>query len=163
MFRHWNDVSSTIESIKNRSEPTEWVMGFNEPERSDQDDMSVSEAISRWRLISNGFAGTGIKLVSPAVSDNSTGRSWIQSFKNQVDANGLRVDAVAFHWYGWSTPDNPSQAAASFINSVNWYHNLWNKPVFISEFAIHDWGGNYSDAAIEAANKEFLSIVIPPA
>src|SRR5262249_23037636 len=33
--------------------------------------------------------------------------------------------------------------------------------VLITEFAIHDWGGNYTDAQIQEANREFLNIVVP--
>src|SRR4051812_49891361 len=35
------------------------------------------------------------------------------------------------------------------------------RSVFITEFAIHDWGNNYTDAQIIEANRQFLNIVIP--
>ena len=41
------------------------------------------------------------------------------------------------------------------------YYNSYQKPVFITEFAIHDWGGAYTDAQIIEANRQFLDIVIP--
>jgi hypothetical protein len=111
--------------------------------------------------LSNGFAGSGKKLVSPAVSDTGEGQQWLASFMSQAAANNLKVDAVAFHWYGVSTPDNPAGAASLFLSRVQSYYNSYQKPVFITEFAIHDWGGNYSDAAIIEANRQFLDIVIP--
>ena len=144
-----------------------YVLGYNEPEVSNQANMSVATAISNWTTISNSTVaynsahGTNIQLVSPAVSDTTAGKAWMTDFHTQAVAAGLKVDAVAFHWYGWSTPDNISQAASNFEGSVNWYHNLWNKPVFITEFAIHDWGGSYTDAQIIEANRQFLNIVIP--
>jgi hypothetical protein len=158
----WGGTPSqgTINNIKSRP-GVEWLLGFNEPERPDQANMSVSQAISSWTTISNGFAGTNIKLVSPAVADTGDGQAWLSSFMSQAAANRLRVDAVAFHWYGVSTPDNPAGAASSFLNRVASYHNQYQKPVFITEFAIHDWGGNYSDAQIIEANRQFLDIVIP--
>lgn len=156
----WNAPSqSTINNVKNRN-PV-YVLGFNEPERTDQANMSVATAISSWTTISNSFTGTSTKLVSPAVSDTSGGQAWLSSFMSQAAANNLKVDAVAFHWYGISTPDNPSGAASSFLSRVDSYHNAYNKPVFITEFAIHDWGGNYTDAEIIEANRQFLNIVIP--
>jgi hypothetical protein len=151
---------STINNIKSRP-GVEWLLGFNEPERPDQANMSVGQAISSWTTISNGFSGTNIKLVSPAVADTGDGQAWLSSFMSQAAANSLRVDAVAFHWYGVSTPDNPAGAASSFLSRVASYHNQYQKPVFITEFAIHDWGGNYSDAQIIEANRQFLDIVIP--
>jgi hypothetical protein len=42
----WNAPSqNTINGVKSRN--TEWVLGFNEPERSDQANMSVTQAISQ--------------------------------------------------------------------------------------------------------------------
>ena len=133
---------NTINNVKSRNPA--YVLGFNEPERPDQANMTVAQAISSWTTISNSFTGTSTKLVSPAVSDTSDGQAWLSSFMSQATAANLKVDAVAFHWYGVSTPDNPAGAASSFLSRVDSYHNSYNKPVFITEFAIHDWGGNYT-------------------
>jgi hypothetical protein len=156
----WAVNQGNIDSVKNNPN-VEWVLGFNEPERTDQANLTVSQAISSWTTLSNGFAGSGKKLVSPAVSDTGSGQQWLANFMSQATANNLKVDAVAFHWYGVSTPDNPAGAASSFLSRVQSYYNSYQKPVFITEFAIHDWGGNYSDAAIIEANRQFLDIVIP--
>ena len=144
----------------------DYILGYNEPERSDQSNLTVAAAISNWTTISNATAayntahGTSIKLTSPAVSDTSAGKAWMSDFMTQANNANLQVDAVAFHWYGASTPDNPSQAASNFIGSMNWYHQ-WNLPVFVTEFAIHDWGGNYPTADMIEANRQFLDIVVP--
>ena len=123
--------------------------------------MTVAQEISSWTTISNSFTGTSTKLISPAVSDTSGGQAWLASFMSQANSAGLKVDAVAFHWYGVSNPNDPAGAAASFLSRVDSYHNSYGKPVFITEFAIHDWGGAYSDAAITEANRQFLDIVVP--
>lgn len=156
----WQVTQGNIDWV-NSFFDVEWVLGFNEPERSDQANMTVSQAIAAWRTLSAGFSGTGKKLVTPAVSDTSAGKAWMQDFHTQAVAEGLKVDAVAFHWYGWSTPSNPAQAASNFIGSMNWYHNLWGKPVFCTEFAIHDWGGSQDVDAMIEANRQFLDIVVP--
>jgi hypothetical protein len=150
---------NTINDVKSRN--PEYVLGFNEPERPDQANLSVSQAINSWTNISNSFTGTSTKLVSPAVADTGEGQAWLSSFMQQASANNLKVDAVGFHWYGVSNPNNPAGAASSFLSRVDSYHNQYNKPVFITEFAIHDWGGNYSDEAIIEANRQFINIVIP--
>ena len=153
---------NAIDNVKSRN-PT-YVLGFNEPERSDQANMTVAQAISSWTTISNNFAGTGTRLVSPAVADTggaTGGQQWLRDFMGQAAANNLKVDAVAFHWYGVSNPSNPSGAASSFLSRVDSYWNEYRKPVFITEFAIHDWGGAYTDEQITEANRQFLNIVIP--
>ena len=123
--------------------------------------MTVAQAISSWTAISNSFTGTNTKLVSPAVSDTGDGQAWLASFMSQAAAANLKVDAVAFHWYGISNPNNPAGAASSFLSRVDSYYNQYKKPVFITEFAIHDWGGAYTDAEIIEANRQFLDIVVP--
>jgi hypothetical protein len=157
----WGGTPSqgTINNIIASGAP--YMLGFNEPERPDQANMSVAQAISAWTTISNGFAGSDVKLVSPAVSDTGDGQAWLSSFMNQAASNNLRVDAVAFHWYGVSNPNDPVGAANSFLSRVQSYYNSYNKPVFITEFAMHDWGGAYSDEAMIEANRQFLNIVIP--
>ncbi|HEX6963007.1 MAG TPA: glycosyl hydrolase [Lacipirellula sp.] len=154
---------SLLSDIRNRP-GVEWLLGFNEPERPDQANMTVSQAISSWTTIANGLAGSGIKLISPSVADTggaNGGQAWLADFMNRANSARLPVDAVAFHWYGVSTPNDPAGAASSFLSRVASYHNQYNKPVFITEFAIHDWGGNYSDAEITEANRQFLDFVIP--
>jgi autotransporter-associated beta strand protein len=159
----WNAPSQgTIDNVKARN--PEYVLGFNEPERPDQANMTVAQAIASWTTISNSFTGTSTKLVGPAVADTggaTGGQQWLANFMSQANANGLKVDAVAFHWYGVSNPNNPSGAASSFLSRVDSYYNSYGKPVFITEYAIHDWGGAYSDEAIIEANRQFLDIVIP--
>ena len=152
----WNAPSQgTINTVKATS--PKYVLGFNEPEVSTQANMTVAAAISSWDTIYSSFAGTGTKLVSPAVSDTSAGQAWLASF---MATESSKVDAVAFHWYGDSTP-NAAQAISDFEGSVTRYWNQYQKPVFITEFAIHDWGGAYTDQQIIDANHTFLNSVIP--
>ncbi len=154
--------AATLNTIVARN--PSYVFGFNEPERTDQANMTVAQAINSWTPMSNAFTGTSIKLVSPSVADTggaTGGQQWLSSFMSQASSAGLKVDAVAFHWYGVSTPTDPAGAASSFLSRVDSYHNSYGKPVFITEFAIHDWGGAYTDAEIAEANRQFLNIVVP--
>lgn len=159
----WGGVNQNgINSVLTRPDPVEYVLGFNEPERADQANMTVPTALSEWGELVDGLDGTGIKLVSPAPSDTGDGRNWLINFMNGINADpDLHVDAVAFHWYGANTPNNVAGAATNFLNSVSWYRNQFNLPVMITEFGIHDWGGNYTDAEIQEANRQFLDIVVP--
>ncbi|MGN6366669.1 MAG: glycosyl hydrolase [Phycisphaerae bacterium] len=142
---------------------SDYLLGFNEPERTDQANLTLSQAEGIWdRMYANTVAynsahGTSIKLVSPAVSDTSAGETYLQNF---MAVEGSKVDAVAFHWYDDDTT-NGAQAAADFEYKVQWYHNTFGKPVFITEFADHDWGGTLGNANMLAANQQMLSIVLP--
>ena len=44
----------------------DYVLGFNEPERTNQANMSVETALATWEVMTDRFASTDIKLVSPA-------------------------------------------------------------------------------------------------
>ncbi len=159
----WQANTTTINSIIADGN-IEWVLGFNEPERDDQADMTVAQAISAWQTLDAGFDGTGIKLVSPGVADtggSEGGQAWLANFMSQADTLGLQVDAVAFHWYGVSTPNDPVGAASSFLSRVDSYHNSYGLPVWITEFGIIDWGGSYTTEEMRAANATFLEHVIP--
>ena len=59
-------------------------------------------AISLWPQLE----ATGLTLVSPAVASNAaTSGSWLDQFMVQVAAGGLRVDAMALHWFGTDFAD----------------------------------------------------------
>ena len=139
----------------------QYVLGFNEPERPDQANMSVETAIEFWTEICEGLEGTGIKLVSPAVSDTVDGRAWLDEFMEQAEANDLVVDEVAFHWYGFVNPANPVSSANSFLNKVDQYHNNYGRNVWVTEFAGLDFAGQFTDEQMQQANATFMSVAIP--
>lgn len=142
------------------------VLVLNEPERVDQSDVTVAEAIALWPQVQANLPDK--RLISPGVSDDAAGRAWLDSFFQQVNtlnsnsspSDDLRVDAVSFHWYGASTP-NAVTAANSFLSRVDFFHQRYGLPVWVTEFAIHDWAGNYTDEQILNANAQFLEIVLP--
>lgn len=142
------------------------LLVLNEPERESQSDRTVAEALALWPTIQSTLPNH--RLVGPGIGDDPGGRAWMADFMSQVDAlNGnadpdddIRLDAVAFHWYGASSP-NAVNAANSFLNRVDWYHQEYNRPVWITEFAMHDWEGNDSVESMIQANADFLEIVIP--
>lgn len=160
MFWSGGNLNTKINAIKGYSN-VNYVLGFNEPERADQANMTVANAISQWGTISNGFAGTDIKLVSPAVSDTASGRAWLDDFMMQVDADdNLVVDEVAFHWYGTVNINNPTGTANSFLNKVDQYHNNYGRNVWVTEFAGIDFGGNYTTEQMNDWNATFLETAI---
>ena len=160
-WRGGGNLAPTVERLLDER-TSEYVLGFNEPERADQANITVATAINRWRSLTSLYAGTGIKLVSPAVSDNAAGREWLDDFMEIVDSDPtLHVDEVAFHWYGTVNINNPAGGASSFLNSVQRYHNLYNRNVWITEFAGLDFGNRYTTEQMNEWNRRFLDIVLP--
>jgi hypothetical protein len=116
-------VASAIQAIGNAGYDT--VLGFNEPNKSDQSNLSVADAIALWPTVTS---DASIRVGSPAVSDD--GRAWLEDFMDQVQQKGLRVDFIAMHWYGWNAG---SCTASALEGAVNWA-SQWGKPVWITEF-----------------------------
>jgi hypothetical protein len=150
-----NNILSYAPSLNTR-----YVLGFNEPERADQANMSVANAITIWDGMDHQFRNAGIKLVSPAVSDDVAGRDWLASFMSTATARGLTVDAIAFHWYGSVNLSNPTASANSFLSRVDSYWNTYQKPIWITEFAGMDWNNTISTPDLIAFNSAFLKVAV---
>ena len=106
-----------------------YMLGFNEPDHTDQANMTVAEVIALWPY----FQNAKLPLVSPVAASAYGG--WLGDFYNQVAANGYRVDFTAVHWYG--APD-----ASSLINHLQSVYNTWGRPIWLTEFANIDWDNN---------------------
>lgn len=158
------NIQSRVDNILSYADTlnVEYVLGFNEPERPDQANMSVTQALNVWNMMDHQLAGAGLKLVSPAVSDNAAGQAWIADFMSQAASMNLTIDALAFHWYGTVNIANPAASANNFLNRVDFYHNTYGLPVWITEFAGLDFGNDvFTSEELINFNAAFLDIVIP--
>ncbi|MEK7780229.1 MAG: glycosyl hydrolase, partial [Verrucomicrobiota bacterium] len=105
------------------------LLGYNEPDRPDQANMAVGDAIYSWPDL----LGTGLRLGAPAVSDG--GRDWwLYPFMDQADAAGLRVDYVPIHYYWCFNPSDPNGAANQFYNFLKATYDEVKRPLWITEW-----------------------------
>jgi hypothetical protein len=118
------------------------ILGFNEPDRTDQANMTVQQVLDLWPQLEQ----TDLPLVSPAVATAYGG--WLGDFYTQANSRGFRVDFTAVHWYG-----NPN--ASGFINHLQSVYNTWGRPIWLTEFSTVDWGGTATWT--EEDNYRFLS------
>ncbi|HEY3412292.1 MAG TPA: glycosyl hydrolase [Armatimonadota bacterium] len=123
-----------------------YLLGFNEPDNSTQANLSVAYALEGWQYM----VGTGLPLGSPATvhADNQ----WMKDFMGGCATKGYRVDFVCIHWYGGNDP-------WGFLSHVDYIHNLYGKPVWITEFAPADWSGNRGISPAQCA--DFARTVLP--
>ncbi len=134
-------------SVKEHSQAI--LLGFNEPDSDEQSNVSVELALKAWPTLMK----TGAKLGSPACV-NAEGE-WMRQFMQQAKEKKLRVDFVAVHWYG--QPD-----VKQFITKLVRIHELYDKPIWITEFAIGDWKAKtpaenrYSPQVVQQFMKETL-------
>lgn len=105
-----------------------YVLGFNEPDLSEESNMSVSDALDKWEFLCS-HLDRRIKLVSPAPSYPT--RAWLDEFMAGVKERGLRCDYVAVHMYAGIGTQNYQ----SVIRDV---YNRYGKKVWVTEFAPRD-------------------------
>ncbi len=127
--------AATLAAIKSKYEDGTYthLLTFNEPDLSDQSNMTVDQALSYW----DDLEEIGIPLSSPAVSSYSAqdGHPWLDEFMVKADEQGKRVDFIAIHLY----QSFYSSTAVSELKST--MTALWNKykrPVWLTEFAAVD-------------------------
>lgn len=129
-----------------------YVLGFNEPDGHAQANMSVDEAIALWPKLEE----IGLPLISPAVVGSPFTNPWMIEFMQKVDQLGLRVDYIGFHSY-------PGPNVGSFMNKLRSTYESYNRPIWITEFAVADWKATSDDnnKYSEAQVLEFMKAVLP--
>ena len=174
----YNQINSVKALENNFGVHVDYVLGFNEPELSDQANMTVEQAINMWDIITNEFENTDIKLVSPAVSGNGqiiagiNGREdgWLFRFMEEVESrnddndanNDLQVDVIAYHFY--TVGFNGRIEANKLIAQIDDLWNRYQRPIWITEFAGTSFSANnpvHSTEERQAFNQAFLAELIP--
>lgn len=102
------------------------LLGFNEPDAKSQGNTAVEAALDAWPSLE----ATGLRLGSPATvhPDND----WMIAFMEGVERRGLKVDFICMHSYG-------GPGAESLIRKIEKVHALFQRPIWITEFAVADW------------------------
>ena len=116
------------------------ILAYNEPERSDQGNISVSQALSQWSMFEQASFDFDCAIGSPAVAGVSGASiGWITNFMSQVDSMGRQVDFMAFHQY-------PPPTGSHLLNTAQWYYDTYGRDVWITEFNAADWSApnNYT-------------------
>lgn len=127
------------------------LLGFNEPDRPEQANMSPATALALWPTLEK----LKVPLCSPSCADPEG--EWMKTFIQEAKARKLRVDYIGVHWYG-----GPN--AEAFKTKLKRIHDTYGgRPLLITEFAVADWktGGDirkhkHSPAIVLAFMKEIL-------
>ncbi|HUR46359.1 MAG TPA: glycosyl hydrolase, partial [Candidatus Saccharimonadales bacterium] len=115
------------------------VLGYNEPDHTDQANMTVVDAIASWPDL----LWPGLRVGAPAVSDG--GLSWLYDFMAQADAAGLRVDYVPVHYYRcYGNVGDPNGTATQFYNFLKGIYDVVKRPLWVTEW---NNGANWTGCA----------------
>jgi hypothetical protein len=113
------------------------LLGFNEPNRPDQSNMSVEEALAEWPKLMR----SGLRLGSPSVSDNSRLEDWLYKFMDECKKRNYRVDYVTVHAY-WGPDQMPEPE--DWFKMLKRIHLRTGHPIWITEW---NFGANWTKEA----------------
>ncbi len=115
------------------------LLGYNEPDSASQANIAVGDAIWSWPDL----LGTGLRVGAPATTDG--GQWWLSAFINRADADGLRVDFVAVHYYRChGNAADPDGATAQFYNYLKGIYDIVKRPLWVTEW---NNGANWTSCA----------------
>ncbi len=146
---YWDDYAN----INNKQKSTA-ALAFNEPDQSNQANMTVAAAIAQWPSL----LASGLRVGAPGVSSSGVsgqGLSWLYSFMSSANSLGYRVDYIPVHIYkcSWTT--------AQFYNYLLGIYQTTGKPVWVTEFNDTDFssGCTQSQSSTASAISGYISMM----
>jgi hypothetical protein len=125
-----NDSASFATVVANVAKRTDasHLLGFNEPDNATQSGakgnlIMIDTAVANYRCLLR----TGLRLGSPAVTDDANGWAWLDTFMTKTTQQGIRVDFIAIHYYQKSTP-------ANLYGRISGLWKKWGRPIWLTEF-----------------------------
>lgn len=151
-----SDFAANIETFLTGSSPSgsKYIMGFNEPDASNQASMAVSDAASTFKQFITPYTGSAT-LVSPAVTNSESanqGLDWMSQFLSSC--SDCSVSVLAVHWYGSDAGDF-MKFVRQAMDTAN-QHGL--KEVWVTEFA---FGQDLNRQSTSGDSVDFLRKVQP--
>jgi Glycosyl hydrolase catalytic core len=123
------------------------LLAFNEPDSASQSNVSVQRALGLWPYLQS----TGLRLGSPAITDDSAGHAWLDAFMSGVRQRGLRVDFIALHWYGGCT--NGTQLT-NYLSTMSKY----GLPIWLTEFSCYNQSAATNTQYVQQVVSTLLSL-----
>lgn len=114
---HW-DSFKKINSLENATA----VLGFNEPMKKDQANMTIEKCVEMWPKL----MASGLRIGSIAPTDGSL--PFLYKFIDMADQKGLRVDFVAVHCY------HANRSPQKWVQWLKKIHVRTGRPIWVTEF-----------------------------
>ncbi|MGJ8724342.1 MAG: glycosyl hydrolase [Roseibacillus sp.] len=112
------------------------LLGYNEPERTKQGNLTVKEALAFWPKLQALAEKKGARLGSPAPSSDAGGLKWLDDFMTAAKRQKLKVDFIAIHYYGGTDPERLEK----LIDDTAKEYRL---PIWLTEF--NGWSGTHDE------------------
>lgn len=140
------------EEINKQSNATA-VMGYNEPDHSEQHSDDCGKTIDAWTACTHTpeFHECGLRIGSPSPTD----AGWLKNYIGHCNDMAYRVDFVTFHSY-WGTNEAPD--AASWKSKLQKIYNDTKRPIWLNEWnngaswTTEDWPSDSNDKYAKQKN-----------
>ncbi|MFF0728752.1 glycosyl hydrolase [Streptomyces sp. NPDC004134] len=129
----WGPGSVTPAELDSARREGKHLLGFHEPDNPGQAAMTVGQALDLWPQLEQ----TGLRLGAPGVAgDAAEAGGWLDRFMKGAEERGLRVDFIPVHWYGSDFGPDAAYQLAAYLQRV---HDRYQKPVWLTEYALIDF------------------------
>jgi len=115
------------------------LLAVNEPDHTDQSNMSVGDVLSRWPELEP----LAKRLSGPAPAN--AGGAWFSKFYNESKRLGLHYQFLSVHFY-------PKPDAEAFLKHIDDLYARYKKPIWITELAVADWGTDPAHCKADCVN-----------
>jgi hypothetical protein len=130
----WDETHVTAVETSEAKKHGNILLGFNEPDHTDQADMTVQQALDLWPQLQ----ATGMRLGSPATAQNpAQTNSWLEQFMAGAKSRGYRVDFICVHWYGVNF--NAATATSELKSHLQSVYKKFGLPIWVTEYSLIDW------------------------
>ncbi|KAK4688157.1 hypothetical protein P7C73_g1968, partial [Tremellales sp. Uapishka_1] len=126
---------------------TNYILSFNEPDQGGQSNLEASVAATLHQKWTANITGS-YKIGTPAVARG--GKTWLSDWVAACDGR-CTYDFVPLHFYG--------TVAADLVTYVEDFYSIFNRPVWVTEFACHDYdtGAVCTESEVKAFQKTAIS------
>ena len=108
------------------------LLGYNEPERAKQGNLSIDRALKLWPQLEELAKAKNLRLGSPAPSSDDGGMQWFHTFMKRAKERRFKIDFIAMHWYR----GRDAEAFEKFVEDLVKKYRI---PIWITEF--NGWSG----------------------
>lgn len=134
LFKGGDTINDNAFDIVRKQRGIDAILGFNEPERKDQGNLTVDQVIDLWPQLVKLAERMKVRLGSPACSSDKLGMDWFAEFMEKAKKKELHIDFVAVHWYR----SRDAKKFEEFVEDLSKTHG--GKKVWITEF--NGWAGD---------------------
>lgn len=124
-------IADACREVKAHKDQFKYMLGFNEPDHSDQSNMTVEAALAAWPTLMD----VGLPLGSPAPAVYKD--KWMREFMKKAEAKKYRIDFVCVHLY-----DKPD--AGKYIKALTEAHKMYDRPIWLTEFSASQYNKKFS-------------------